>query len=266
VEVLGGNTIVQLTFSPTVCPKLQLPDTLKMVKNSGFSRIQLERLNSASSPVQNDTSVSMVRERLSSAGIKLSGLTIRSLTGRKADSNERNLAYNLRQIEWDIHLARALGTKNIALSGGDSGQESFDDLVEGIQSLIERVPDVNIILMNRSDSCFNSLQDVQSVLSKIGDSRFQIRVDTNELLVCGEDVIEYTSAIGDRVGDVSIRCGNEIEFGDAGYKEKLISDLISLLQSLKFKGPLIVEGDPLPVQEGIDLLRGVRENIQNLIN
>ena len=53
----------------------------------------------------------MVRERLSSAEIELSGLTIRSLTGRKADSNERNLAYNLRQIEWDIHLARAIGTK-----------------------------------------------------------------------------------------------------------------------------------------------------------
>ena len=266
MEVLGRDSIMHLVFSPTICPKLQLPDVLIMAKSCGFSRIQLERLGSASSPVQNDTSVSMVRDRLDAAMIKLSGLTVRSLTGRKADSDERNLTYNLRQIEWDIHLARALRTKNVALSGGDEGSEAFEDLIEGIRILISRIPDVSIRLMNKSGSCFNNLQDAREILSKVDDPRFQIRIDANELLICGEDVIEYTSAIGDRIGEVTIRCGNDTEFGDLGYNAELMNRFIARLKDLNFLGSLIVQGNPSPIQEGIDLLLSVRENFQKMIN
>ena len=266
MELLGRDSIVHLVFSPKICPELQLPDVLMMAKRSGFSRIQLERLDSASSPAQKDTSVRMVRDRLEGAMIKLSGLTVRSLTGRKADSDERNLAYNLRQIEWDIHLARAIRTKNVALSGGAKGLEAFEDLVEGIRILIQRVPDVSIILTNKSGSCFSSLHDAQEIISKIDDPRFQIRIDADELLICGEDVIEFTSAIGDRIGDVALRCGNDIKFGGLVYNEELVGRFIARLKNLKFMGSLIVQGNPSPIQEGVDLLQSVRENIQKMIN
>ena len=266
MEVLGGDTIVQLTFSTTVCPKLLLPEALSVAKSLEFRRIQLERSNSASSPIHEDTSVRMVRERLSSAEIELSGLTIRSLTGRKADSNERNLAYNLRQIEWDIHLARAIGTKNIGFCGGVVGPEAFEDLVEGIKSLINRVPDVNMVLINKEGSCFNSLEDARVILSEIQDPRFQIRIDTDEFLASGEDVVEYSATIGDRIGEVAIGCGNKFDFEKEYKNENLINDLFVRLKSLNFKGPVIIQKNSLPIEESIDFVRDVRGKIQKLIS
>ena len=108
---------MNLSFSPTVCPEALLSDALEMAKNAGFGKIELFRAWTESSPIHPDTSVRMVRECLQAAGVTLTGLNVRNLTGRKADSDERNLPYNLGQVEWDIHLARALGLKTANLKG-----------------------------------------------------------------------------------------------------------------------------------------------------
>ena len=61
----------------------------------GFDRIELFRTFSESSPVHADTSVRMVRERLDNAGVTLTGLNIRNITGRNSSKDERDLSYNM---------------------------------------------------------------------------------------------------------------------------------------------------------------------------
>ena len=131
---------MDLVFSPTACPELELPQVLQLAADSGFKRIQLFRDATESSPVHPNTSVPMVRERIAAAGFSLAGLNIRNLTGRKADSDEHNLPYNLRQLEWDIHLGRALGLTEFNLSGGARTDEAQEDLIEGTNELLERLP------------------------------------------------------------------------------------------------------------------------------
>ncbi|MYI60134.1 MAG: hypothetical protein F4105_00430, partial [Gemmatimonadetes bacterium] len=97
---------MHLVFSPTLCPDLLLPQVLDLAKAAGFSRLELFRAYTESTPVHRDWSVPMVRTAIADAGLALSGFNIRNLTGRKADSDARNLAYNLRQLEWDSHLGR----------------------------------------------------------------------------------------------------------------------------------------------------------------
>ena len=108
---------MQLVFSPTLCPDLLLPDVIDLTKAAGFWRLEIFRAYTKSTPVHDDWSVPMVRDALADAGLALTSLNIRYLTGRKADSDEHNLAYNLRQLEWDIHLGRALGLSTINTKG-----------------------------------------------------------------------------------------------------------------------------------------------------
>ena len=145
-------------------------------------------------------------------------------------------------------------------------QEAFEDLVEGIKSLINRVPDVNMVLINKEGSCFNNLGDARVILSEIQDPRFQIRIDIDEFLASGEDVVEYTAAIGDRIGEVAIGCGNNFDFEKNIKNENLINDLFVRLKSLNFKGPVIIQKNSLPIEESIDFVRDVRRKIQKLIS
>ena len=135
---------MQPSFSTTACPKLLLPDALEIATTAGFNRIELFRTWTESSPVHTDTSVRMVRDRLDDAGVTLTGLNIRNITGLKADSNERDLRYNMRQVEWDMHLTRALRLNCANLKGGARTDEATEDLIEGINNVLERIPDFTL--------------------------------------------------------------------------------------------------------------------------
>ena len=52
---------MQLVFSPTLCPDLLLPDLINLTKAAGFSRLELFRAHTKSTPVHDDWSVPMVR-------------------------------------------------------------------------------------------------------------------------------------------------------------------------------------------------------------
>jgi sugar phosphate isomerase/epimerase len=123
-----------------VCPTYRLPEALTFVKQAGFDGIELFRDRTESTPVHPDFSVRMVRERLRTSGVRLAGFNIRNLTGMKADSNERRLEYNLNQLRWDIHLGRALALKSANLSGGERTEENLQDLIEGVNKLLESLP------------------------------------------------------------------------------------------------------------------------------
>ncbi len=139
---------MKLSYSPTICPKALLPEALSFARQAGFDRIELFRTWTASSPVHPDSSVRMVRDTVREHDVTLSGLNIRNLTGRKADSDERNLPYNLRQLEWDIHLARALGLSSVNIKGGARTSEAMEDLIEGCNRLVDSVPDITLNLGN----------------------------------------------------------------------------------------------------------------------
>ena len=69
---------MNISFSPTGCPNASLSDALSIAKKAGFSRVELLREETESTPVHNDLSVRMVRDQLESAGIELSAPNIRS--------------------------------------------------------------------------------------------------------------------------------------------------------------------------------------------
>ena len=81
---------MQLTCSTSICPDLLLPQALDFVKKAGFEAIELFRARTASTPLHPDLSVPMVRRHLREAGIQLTGHNIRTLTGRKPDTNKHN--------------------------------------------------------------------------------------------------------------------------------------------------------------------------------
>ena len=109
---------MHLVFSPALCPDALLPAVLDLATTAGFTHLELFRAHTESTPVHDDWSVPMVRDAIKDAGLALAGFNIRNLTGRKADSDDHNLGYNLRQLEWDIHLGRALGLKEMNTRGG----------------------------------------------------------------------------------------------------------------------------------------------------
>ena len=195
---------MKLTCSTTVCPDYLLPEALQLVRDAGFDSIELFRTWSESSPVHPDWSARRVREKLDETGITLSGLNIRNITGRKADSDERNLAYNLRQIEWDIHLARALRLSTANTKGGARTDEAFEDLIEGANTLLERVPDFTLNLGNHKGNRLEGLGDYRAVMPEISE-RARVLLDTGHLLAAGEDIMPFAEAFPERIGLVHLR-------------------------------------------------------------
>ena len=172
---------MQLMCSTSVCPDLLLPQALDFVKKAGFEAIELFRTWTASSPVHPDFTVPMVRRHLRETDIQLTGLNIRNLTGRKADSDEHNLNYNLYQVEWDIHLARALGLKTASLKGGERTEEALKDLIDGVNQLLERIPDVTLNLGTQQGNRLQGLADFRAVLPHLNE-RAQVQLDTGRYL------------------------------------------------------------------------------------
>ena len=124
---------MRLALSPTLCPDYTVDRFVEFARGAGFERVELLRDRTESSPVHRDFSVSMVRDLLRREGVVLAAFHIRDLTGLKADSDERNLAYNLRQLEWDIHLARALGAEHLVVRAGEGTSDSAEeDLTDGL--------------------------------------------------------------------------------------------------------------------------------------
>ena len=168
---------MQLVFSPTLCPDLLLPEVLDLAKAAGFSRLELFRAYTESTPVHRDWSVPMVRTAIADADLQLAGFNIRNLTGRKTDSDERNLAYNLRQLEWDIHLGRALGIKTLNAKGGARTDEALADLIEGVNTLLDNIPDIALNLGNHQGNRLQGLADYQAVMPELPE-RARVLLDT----------------------------------------------------------------------------------------
>ncbi|MDA0838881.1 MAG: sugar phosphate isomerase/epimerase [Planctomycetota bacterium] len=231
---------MKLSCSTTVCPEYLLPEALQLTKDAGFDSIELFRTWTESSPVHPDWSVRRVREKLDETEITLSGLNIRNITGRKADSDERNLAYNLRQIEWDIHLARALRLSCANTKGGERNDEALEDFIEGVNTLLERVPGFTLNLGNHKGNRLEGLDDYKAVMPEVPE-RAKILLDTGHLLAAGEDVMALAETFPERIGLVHLRdqIGDKpVPFGDG---ELPFEPLLKLLLDANYQGYLVVE-------------------------
>lgn len=186
-----------------VCPQLRLPEALALVKDAGYEGIELVRLGAESTPVHPEISVRVAREMIQASGLLLTGFEIRALTGRKADSDERNLSYNLRQLEWDIHLGRALGCRDIAIFGGAPTDEAREDLAAGIAQLLEKIPDIRLHVGSRPGTCLVTLADYQAVLAPLPE-RARLLLDTGALPAAGEDPLAVFRAFAGRIGSVRL--------------------------------------------------------------
>lgn len=221
-----------LSCRTMVCPTLRLPDALALVKAAGFAGVELCRLGAESTPVHPEISVRVARETIQASGLALTGFEIRELTGRKADSNERNLAYNLRQLEWDIHLSRALGCQEISLFGGAPTDEAREDLIAGIGQLLERIPAIRLNLGSRPGTCLVTQTDYRAVLPQQPE-RARLLLDVGALQAAGEDPLSVARAFAGRIGSVRV---------DPSAMD--VSALIAALQADAYDGPIVVDLPP----------------------
>ena len=230
---------MELVCSPAVCPDLQLPAFLEFARTIGLSRVELCRDCCESSPVHPDFSVRMVRNHLQLASVLLTGLNVRELTGRKADSDERNLSYNLRQLQWDIHLGRALGVKTVALRGGARTAEAMDDLIEGVNQLLDGIPDVTLNLGSAPQNRLEGLADFESVMCQVGD-RARVLLDTGRLLDAGESPLHIVEAFAGRIGLVHLGDRRDARPVPVGEGDLPVSELLDLLRDSGYDGLLVL--------------------------
>ena len=255
---------MNLVFSPTHCPNAQLPEATDLARRAGFDRIELFRTWTQSSPVHPNWSVRMVRDQLDDAALQLTSLNIRNVTGRKADSDERNLPYNLRQIEWDIHLARALRIKTANIKGGQRTDEALNDLIEGVNTLLERVPDFTLNLGNHRGNRLEGIEDYKAVMPNV-DERARVLVDTGHLLSAGLDVLTFVETFAERIGLVHLRDQKGETPVPFGQGDLPFEDVLRVLVDVGYDGHLVVELEhatwDLPVRAAVD----ARDFVQSLI-
>lgn len=253
-----------LSFSTTVCPKAELPEALEICKAAGFDNIELFRTWTESSPVHDNTSVPMVRNRLDNAGVTLTGLNIRNITGRKADSDERNLAYNLRQVTWDIHLARALRLTSANTKGGERTDEALEDLIEGINTTLERMEGFTLNLGNHAGNRLQGLEDFQAVMPNVPE-RAKILLDTGHLLTAGEDILQFAETFADRISLVHLRDQKgetPVPFGEGDLP---FNDLFSILKGAGYHGTLVIELEKVTWGEPAESAATAKAFIENLL-
>ncbi len=155
---------MRLCFDPVMCPKAVLPAALKIAKAAGFDAMVLHCAFTASSPFHPDASVRMIRDYFDDAGVALMGLHVRDLTG----VNRRGeVASNLRQVEWDVHLARALRLQCASFLSGARSREAREALVNGVQALLESIPDVTLNVGNGVDTCLENAADFDALMPEL---------------------------------------------------------------------------------------------------
>jgi sugar phosphate isomerase/epimerase len=255
---------MDLVCSPTVCPNLQLPAFLDFATRAGFSRVELFRAYTESTPVHPDLSVRTARQHFDATGIQLATFNIRNLTGRKADSDERNLQYNLRQLEWDIHLGRALQVHTFNLKGGDRTDEALEDLVEGVNELLERIPNVTLNLGNHQGNRLENLSDFQTIMPQLGE-RAKILLDTGHLLTTGQDILQFATTLAARIGLVHLRDQQGEKPVPFGKGELPLEDLLDVLKQADYNGCLVIELEGVDWADPLDATVATRQYIEHLL-
>ncbi len=189
---------MRLCFDPVMCPKAVLPAALNIAKAAGFDAMVLHCAFTASSPFHPDASVRMIRDYFDDADVALMGLHVRDLTG----ANRRGAfdpGSNLRQVEWDIHLARALRLQCANFLSGARSREAREALVSGVQALLESIPDVTLNIGNGVDTCLESAADFDALMPEL-PGRTHIWLNATDV----DNAVEIVDKYVERMGMVTI--------------------------------------------------------------
>ncbi len=189
---------MRLCFDPVMCPKAVLPAALKIAKAAGFDAMVLHCAFTASSPFHPDASVRMIRDYFDDAGVALMGLHVRDLTG----VNSRGAfdpGSNLRQVEWDVHLARALRLRCASFLCGARSREAREALVRGVQALLENIPDVTLNIGNGVDTCLESAADFDVLMPDL-PARAHAWLNAMDV----DNAVEIVDKYVERIGMVTI--------------------------------------------------------------
>ena len=154
---------MKLCFDPTICSEAVIADAIQIAKNAGFNAMILHCVKTASSPFHPKASVRMIRDFFDDAGVTLSGLNIRDLTGLN-DKGVENIDANLRQVEWDIHLGRTLRLKSANFKGGPNTDYARDALITGVNTLLENIIDVTLNIGNAQGTCLANTDDFKTII------------------------------------------------------------------------------------------------------
>lgn len=245
---------MRIALSADSLPHAALPDFLASARAAGYDCVELYRHRTEASLVHPDYSVRRIREALATAGLELAACEIRPLTGRKADSDVRNLTYNLRQLEWDIHLCRALGVRTLGLRSGAATQEAREDLLDGLGQLTRSIDDVEFAVGPRADSCLVTTADFETMVPSFPKS-VGLWLDTGELLTADVNPVAFARTWGGRVRLVHLRDVADGETVALGNGDLDVDGLLAALSQAGYAGPIIVEPPA-------DALAAARERLQ----
>ena len=179
---------MRLCFDPVMCPKAVLPAALKIAKAAGFDAMVLHCAFTASSPFHPDASVRMIRDYFDDAGVALMGLHVRDDPGS-----------NFRQVEWDVHLARALRLRCASFLSGARSREAREALVSGVHALLENIPDVTLNIGNGVDTCLESAADFDALMPDLPE---RVHVWLNAMDV--DNAVGIVDKYVERIGMVTI--------------------------------------------------------------
>ena len=232
-HVMAGNLTMNCALSAAAEPELELAALLAAAQQDEFGAIELFRHRTSSCVVRDNLSVRDIRNALAASQVKLAAYEIRPLTGRKADSDERNLPYNLRQLEWDTHLGRALGIQTISVRSGttssqEQAQEARADLVEGLGQLVERIPDVTFAVGPAVDSVLQTAADFDELLS--GIDGVGVILDVAPLRAAAVDLAAFARDWAQQVSLV------RLDDGDVP-----VDEIADALTAADFNGPIVLE-------------------------
>ena len=189
---------MRLCFDPVMCPKAVLPAALNIAKVAGFDAMVLHCAFTASSPFHPDASVRLIRDYFDDAGVALMGLHVRDLTGVNS-RGALDIGSNLRQVEWDIHLARALRLRCASFLCGARSREAREALVSGVHALLENIPDVTLNIGNGVDTCLENAADFDALMPELPE---RAHVWLNAM--CVDNAVGIVDKYVGRIGMVTI--------------------------------------------------------------
>ena len=220
---------MRLCFDPVMCPKAVLPAALNIAKVAGFDAMVLHCAFTASSPFHPDASVRMIRDYFDDAGVALMGLHVRDDPGS-----------NFRQVEWDIHLARALRLRCASFFCGARSREAHEALVSGVHALLENIPDVTLNIGNGVDTCVENAADFDALMPDLPE-RAHIWLNATDVDNAVGIVDKYVA----RMGMVTIG-----------------EDDVDVVQALKANG----YGGPVVLNVAGDSVADLRVRVEEILN
>jgi sugar phosphate isomerase/epimerase len=140
----------------------------------------------------------------------------------------------------------------------------MEDLIAGVNSLLEKVEDVSVNLGNHAGNRLEALADFQAVLPNV-DERAKVLIDTGHLLTSGEDVMAFAEGVIDRVGLVHLRDqkgDTPVAFGQGDLPLK---ELISLLKGSGYAGELVIEMEKVTWADPVTATIQAREFVEALL-